>query len=167
MGIRWFRLDDFYEKDGDVYIFYPSLYARGYLFSSEYRARMDSVLGPFLNDRLKMEFVALLCLVTSALVGASTAFLVTASTEELDMVLAMPPGLWIFVAVALAGVIFLPILFRLWLKIKRQLDQIDLYASEPPRPDFFIVEGEFSLTRLSYALFALGTILVLVGLWAG
>ena len=81
MGIRWFRLDDFYEKDGDVYIFYPSLYARGYLFSSEYRARMDSVLGPFLNDRLKMEFVALLCLVTSALVGASTAFLVTASTK--------------------------------------------------------------------------------------
>ena len=81
MGIRWFRLDDFYEKDGDVYIFYPSLYARGYLFSSEYRARMDSVLGPFLNDRLKMEFVALLCLVTSALVGASTAFLVTASTD--------------------------------------------------------------------------------------
>jgi hypothetical protein len=167
MGIRWFSLDDFYETDGDACIFYPSLYARGYPFTSEDRASMDGVLGPFLSRRLRTEFVALFCLVTSALVGASITFLVGASTEELDAILAMPAGLWIFFAVVLAGVILLPILFRLWLRIKNQLDQMDLYASEPPRPDFFVVEGEFSLTRLSYVLFALGAILVVVGIWAG
>ena len=167
MGIRWLRLEDFYEEDRDVSIFYPSLYARGYPFSSEDRAKMDKFLGPFLSRRLKAEFVALSGLVSFALIGASAVFLIKSTTQELDMVLAMPQGLWLFFAVALVGTIILPILFRLHWKIWRQLDQMGLYASEPPRPNFFIVQGVFSTTRLACALFALAVILVVVGMWAG
>lgn len=167
MSISWFRLENFYEQDGDVYIFYPSLYARGYTFSGEDRARMDKILGPFLSRRLKTEFIALFCVAVSALVAASGTFLVAASTEELDRILAMPPGLWLFVVIVLTGMMFLPILFRVRWKIRRQLDQMGHYASEPPRPDFFIVEGEFSPTRLACVLFALGAIMVLVAILAG
>lgn len=167
MTVKWFRLEDFYEQDGDVSIFYPSRYARGYPFSAEDRARMDSVLGPFLNGQLKTEFVVLFCLVSVALLGAVTTFLVNATPDELDSFLATPPGLWLFIAVALAGLIVVPVIIRLRLKIGQQLDQMGLYASEPPRPDFFIVEGEFSPTRLAGALFALGAILVPVGMWIG
>jgi hypothetical protein len=167
MSIRWLRLEDFYEQDDDVYIFYPSPYARGYPFSSEDRAKMDNVLGPFLSRRLKAEFIALSGLMSFALLGASTAFLVKATTEELDAVLTMPLGFWLFVVVVLAGSILLPILFQLRWKIGRQLDQLGLYPSEPPRPSIFIVEGEFSLVRLAGALFALASILVVVGMWVG
>lgn len=167
MNIRWFRLDDFYETDGDMHVFYPSIYARGYPLSGEDRAKMDSVLEPFLSRQLRTEFIVLFCCVSFGLLGALSAFLFNATAEELDWLLAMPLGIWLLVAAALAVMIVLPVLIRLRLKIKRHLDAIGIHASEPPRPDFFIVEGEFSLARLAYALFGMGTILVLVGMWAG
>ena len=48
-------------------------------------------------------------------------------------------------------------------RIRRQLDEMGLETNQPARPDFFIVEGAFSLKRLSYAFFAEGGILALVG----
>lgn len=167
MNIRWFRLEDFYEQDGDVYIFYPSRHARGYPFSSEDWARIDGVLGPFVRQRLKTECIGLACFVASILVGASAMFLISSSAEELRSVLSMPAGIWFFMAVVIAATVFLPILVRLRLKIRRELNGLDLHDSEPPRPNFFIVQGEFSPTRVAFVLFGLGTILVVVGMWAG
>lgn len=163
MRARWFRLEDYYENVGEISVFYPSLYARGYRFSAADRATMDGVLGPFLNRRLWFEFAAVFCLVTFALTIAATGFLITASTAELNSVLATPPWVWLVGAVALACLILVPILVRLRSKISRQLGLMGLEPSEPPRPDFFIVDGALSLKRLSYAFFALGVILVLVG----
>lgn len=161
MSIRWFRLDDYYETVGDKHIFYPHLYARGYRLSAEERAALDRVLGPFLNRRLRFEFAALFLLATFFLTIVAGGFLASASNEELDMVLATPPWVWLVGAVAFAGVILAPILIRLHSKIRHQLDGMGLEASEPPRPDFFIVDGEFSRRRLSYVLVALSVILAL------
>lgn len=163
MSARWFQLEDYYEHVGEISVFYPSLYARGYRFSAEERATMDGVLGPFLNRRLMIEFIAAFCGVTFSLMIAMAGFLMVASNEQLDMVLQTPPWVWLLAAVTLGGVILVPILFRLRWKIRRQLDVMGLEASEPPRPDFFIVDGAFSLRRLSYVFFALGLILALVG----
>lgn len=162
MSARWFRLEDYYEHVEDKCIFYPSLYASGYRFSAEDRAKMDSVLGPFLSGRLRVEFVAAFCLMTFALMIAATGFLITASNEQLDMVIATPPWVLLVGAVVLAGAVLVPILFRLRSKIRHQLDVMGLNASEPPRPDFFIVDGAFSLRRMAYAFFVLGGILLLV-----
>lgn len=167
MSVGWFRLESFYEIDGDRCIFYPSHYARGYVFSAEDRARMDRVLGPFLSERLRFEFIAVFSLVTTALVAACMAYLITASVEQLDEVLAMPAGVWLGGAVFLAAVILVPILLRVRWKVRHQLDDMGLDATEPPRPDFFVVDGEFSPTRLALVFFALGTILALASTWMG
>ncbi len=164
MTATWFQLENFYEHAADKCVFYPSLYARGYRFSAEDQVKMNGVLGPFLDRRLKFEFIAQFCFVTFVLMIAATGFLVTASTEQLDAILATPPWVWLVAAVALTGVIMLPMMFRLRSRIRRQLDEMGLEANEPARPDFFIVEGAFSLKRLSYAFFALGLILALVGI---
>lgn len=124
---------------------------------------MNGVLGPFLDRRLKFEFIAAFCFVTFGLMIAFTGFLVTASTEELDGILATPPWVWLVVAVVLACGVVLPVVFRLRSRIRRQLDEMGLEANEPARPDFFIVEGAFSLKRLSYAFLAVGGILALIG----
>ena len=159
----WFRLENFYEHAADKCVFYPSLYARGYRFSAEDQVKMNGVLGPFLDRRLKFEFIAAFCFVTFVLMIASTGFLVTASAEELDAILATPPWVWLVMAVVLTGVVMLPVMFRLRSKIRHQLDEMGREANVPARPDFFIVDGAFSLRRLSYAFFALGVILALVG----
>ena len=164
MSANWFRLDDYYEHGGEISVFYPSLYSRGYRLSAEERATMDGVLGPFLNRRLKIEFIAVFCGVTFLLMIALAGFLISASNEQLDMVLETPPWVWLLASVILAGAILVPILFRLRSKIRNQLDVMGLEASEPPRPDFFIVDGMFSLRRLSYVFFALGLIGALVGI---
>jgi len=163
MTATWFQLENFYEHSADKCVFYPYLYARGYRFSAEDQVKMDGVLGPFLDRRLKFEFIAAFCFVTFVLMIALTGFLVTASTEQLDAILTTPPGVWLVVAVVFAGVVLLPMVFRLQSRIRRQLDEMGLKANEPARPDFFIVEGPFSPKRLSYAFFAVGGILALVG----
>lgn len=162
MGGRWFRIEDFYECAGDRYIFYPHLYGRGYSMSAEERRTMDRVLEPFLNGRLRLEFVAVLCFETFAFTIAVIAFLLTASNEQLDAVHALPPWAWLAGAVALAAAIVVPVVVRLRSKIRRQLDAMGLRASEPPRPDFLIVDGEFSLVRLSAVLFGVAIILMLM-----
>ncbi len=162
MGVKWFRLEDYYEHDGDKYVFYPYRYGRGYRFSADQRAAMDGVLGPFLKGRLRVEFVVVFFLVTLSLMVAATFFLATASAAELDAFLAVPRWIWLLGAVALAGVILIPILFRLRSKIRHQLDEIGVVANEPPRPDLFIVDGEFSVKRLSYVFLGLGAILAVI-----
>jgi hypothetical protein len=167
MSITLFRLENFYEQDEDLYVFYPSRYSRGYPFSDEDRARMNSVLEPFLNRRMRQELLALSGLATFSLLGGLTTYLVKSTTEELDGFLATSPGLWLFYAAVLAGVIVLPVVLHLQWKIRRLLYEMDIYPSEPPRPDFLIVEGEFSPTRLAVVIFGLGTILVLAGILFG
>lgn len=162
MTVRWFHLDDFYKNVGDQDIFYPHHYARGYRLSAEERATLDDVLGPFLRGRLRLEFIAVFCFVTFLLTIGAAGFLFTASTEQLDAILAIPPWVWLVGAITLACAIFIPILFRLQSMIRRQIEEIGLVASEPPRPDFFIVNGEFSLKRLFVVIIVLCIILVLV-----
>lgn len=163
MIVRWFCPEDYYVQAGHEYIFYPSLYARGYRFTEEDRAAMDGVLESFLSWRLRIEFLVWFCLVTFTFLIAVTGFLVTASNQELDVVLATPPWVWLVGAVGLAGVIVVPIVFRLRSKIGRQLEEMGLEASEPPRPDFFIVDGKVSLMRVSCVLAAVSAVLALAG----
>lgn len=137
MAARWFQLDDFYKSAGDQYIFYPHLFARGYRLSAEQRAAMDEVLGPFLKGRLWYGFLATFLFVTFALTIAAASFLFTASPEQLDAFLATPPWIWLVGAFALACLILAPTLFRLQSKIKRQIAEIGLVASEPPRSALF------------------------------
>ena len=152
MIASWFRVESFYENTEDKCVFYPSLYARGYRFAPEDQAKMNNALGPFLNGRLRVEFIATFLLVSTALMVAAAGYLFTASTEELDAILATPPWVWLVVAIVMAGVIMLPTMLRLRSKIRRQLDETGVEANEPARPDFFIVDGAFSPTRLSYAI---------------
>jgi hypothetical protein len=46
--------------------------------------------------------------------------------------------------------------------IRRQIEEIGLEASEPPRPGFLIVDGEFSLKQLFFVIVILSVVLVLV-----
>lgn len=163
MTVMWFRLDGFYENAGDLCVFYPPLYSRGYQFSAEQRTAMDGMLGPFLRGRLKLELAIIVGFVTFLLMVAATVFLATASNEQLDAFLAIPPWVWLVGAVAFAGAILAPILLRLRSKIRSQLENMGVEASEPRRPDFFVVDGTFSARRLSFAIIGLCVILVLVG----
>lgn len=162
----WFRLENFYEQDGSGCVFYPSLYSRGYRFSAENRAAMDAVLGPFLSRRLWIEFMVLLMLVTFVLTLAFAAYLLLASSEELDALLATPPWVLVAGAFVLAAAILAPIVVRLRLRIRRQLDGMGVEASEPPRPDFFIVDGKFSRQRLCYVFLILASIVVIASVIA-
>jgi len=162
MSARWLRLEDYYVHDADGYVFYPSLYGRGYRFSAEQRAAMDGVLGPFLKGRLRVEFVAVFGAVTFSLMVAATIFVATASNEALDAFLATPRWIWLFGAVALAGVILMPTLLRLRSKIRHQLDEMGAVANVPPRPDFFVVDGKLSVSRLSYIIIGLGAIAAVI-----
>jgi hypothetical protein len=162
MTVRWFQLDDFYKDVGGQDIFYPHHYARGYRLSAEQRVAMDDVLGPFLRGRLLYEFIAIFSSITFLLTIGAASFLFTASTQQLDAILATPPWIWIVGAFALACAILFPVLFRLQSKIRRQIELIGVEASEPPQPDFFIVNGAFSLKRLLAVIAVLCVILILV-----
>lgn len=167
MSITLFSLEKFYEQDENLCIFYPFRYSRGYPFSDEDRARMNGVLEPFLNRQMRLEFLALFGLVTFSLLGGLTTYLIKSTPEELDSFLMMTPiGLLSYV-VLLAGVIVVPVILHLQWKIRRLLFDMDVFPSEPPRPDFLIVQGEFSTTRLAIVIFGLSTTVVVVGLLTG
>ena len=162
MYTRWFRVENFYESAGGKYIFYPHLYGRGYPMSPEERATMNGVLDPFLKGRLKFEFVAAFCFEMIGFTIAAAAFLLSASNEQLSAVHAIPHWIWLVGAVVLAGLVVVPVVVRLRLKIMKQLDAMGLKASEPPRPDFLIVDGEFSPIRLSTVIFGTAMLMMLI-----
>lgn len=162
MTARWFRPVAFYRHDGDKCVFYPSLYSPGYRFSAEDRAAMDGVLGPFLTGRLWIEFLVVFCSVTFALTIGAGGYLVVASAEELDALLATPPWVWLLAAFVFAGLMLVPLMVRLRMKIGQQLREMGVDLDEPPRPDF-VVDGAFSWRRLACVFLGMGGILALAG----
>ena len=103
MVARWFHIEDYYERDGDKCVFYPSLYSPGYRFTPDDQAQMDGFLGPFLSGRLRLEFIAILCIVTFSITIAASGYLFFASNDEIDAILAVPPWVWLAVAAGLPG----------------------------------------------------------------
>ena len=167
MSFTLFRLDNFYEQDENLCVFYPFRYSRGYPFSDEDQARMNGVLEPFLKQQMRLGLLALLGLVAFSLLGGMTTYLIKSTPEELAGFLMMTPGRLLFYVVLLAGVIVVPVFLHLQWKIRRLLFDMDVFPSEPPRPGLFIVDGEFNTTRLAMVIFGLSTTVLVVGLLIG
>jgi len=164
MSFTLYRLENFYEQDEELCVFYPFRYSRGYPFTDEDRARMNSILEPFLNGRMQQELLALSGLVVFSVLGGLTMYLIKSTPEELAGFMTMTPVRLFFYAALLAGLIVVPVLLHLQWKVRRLLYEMDVYPSEPARPDFLVVEGEFSTTRLAMVIGGLSTLVVVMGL---
>jgi len=147
-----FRFYRYIQRDAEGCVFYPGAYSRGYRLDSDEEARLRGELTPFLEGRLRIEFIGVAFVVLLALTVAMMLM-------PLDLLLTTPHWVVVVAAFAVAAVMILVPMVRARRRIAGLLAAMKLEPDVPARPDFFIVDGAFSLERLSYAAGFIGLLL--------